>query len=136
MIEKVEHQERLVALIIRQDYHGDAMKFFTAPESSLQLSYISHPQGHEIKAHIHNEIPRTVVQTQEVLFVKKGKVKIDFFSMAMEYLESKTLTPGDIVLMAGQGHGLTMLEPTEMVLVKTGPYLGEKDKERFVPEKK
>lgn len=134
MIEKILHQEKLVALIIRNDYHNDAMQFFTKPESSLQLSYISHPQGHEIKAHVHNEVPRTVVQTQEVLFIKKGKVKIDFFTMEMQYLESKTLGSGDIVLMAGQGHGLTMLEPTEMVLVKTGPYLGEEDKERFIPE--
>ena len=43
------------------------------------------------------------------------------------------LLPGDVVLLAHGGHGFTMLEPSEMIEVKQGPYAGEQDKERFAP---
>ena len=48
------------------------------------------------------------------------------------YLESRILRPGDVVLLAHGGHGFSMLEPSEMIEVKQGPYAGEQDKERFV----
>ncbi len=49
------------------------------------------------------------------------------------YLESRILLPGDVVLLAHGGHGFVMLEPSEMIEVKQGPYAGEQDKERFAP---
>ena len=47
------------------------------------------------------------------------------------YLESRILRPGDVVLLGHGGHGFSMLEPSEMIEVKQGPYAGEQDKERF-----
>ncbi len=47
------------------------------------------------------------------------------------YLESRILRPEDVVLLAHGGHGFSMLEPSEMIEVKQGPYAGEQDKERF-----
>ena len=36
------------------------------------------------------------------------------------------------MLVAG-GHGFEMLEPTEIIEVKQGPYSGDQDKTRFEP---
>ena len=47
------------------------------------------------------------------------------------YLESRELLPGDIVRLAHGGHGFIMLESSEMIEVKQGPYAAEQDKERF-----
>ena len=38
------------------------------------------------------------------------------------------------MLVAG-GHGFEMLEPTEMIEVKQGPYSGDQDKSRFRPDR-
>ena len=38
---------------------------------------------------------------------------------------------GDVVLLAFGGHGFEMLEPTEIIEVKQGPYAGEHDKTRL-----
>jgi hypothetical protein len=38
-----------------------------------------------------------------------------------------------VILLASGGHGFTMLEPTEIIEVKQGPYAGTEDKERFEP---
>jgi hypothetical protein len=49
------------------------------------------------------------------------------------YLESRVLNQGDVVLLAYGGHGFEMLEDSEMIEVKQGPYAGEMDKIRFEP---
>jgi hypothetical protein len=47
------------------------------------------------------------------------------------YLESRILSAGDVILLAFGGHGFEMLEPTEIIEVKQGPYAGDQDKTRF-----
>jgi len=92
---------------------------------------MNRPAGYKIPPHIHNKVPREVLFTQEVLFIKKGKVKIDFYDKNRVYMDSRVLGTGDLILLASGGHGFEMLEPTEMIEVKQGPYRGDSDKTRF-----
>ena len=41
------------------------------------------------------------------------------------------LNLGDVVLFSSGGHGFTMIEESEIIEVKQGPYSGEQDKTRF-----
>ena len=91
-----------------------------------------HPAGKVISAHIHNLVHRNVVLTQEVLFIKKGKLRVDFYDDYEDYLESKILDEGDVILLVSGGHGFTVLEEVEMIEVKQGPYSGDADKKRFL----
>jgi hypothetical protein len=81
--------------------------------------------------HIHHPVRRETIGTQEVLFIKEGVIRIDFYSFEQVYLESRQLSAGDFVLLVGAGHGITVLEPAIIVEVKNGPYLSEADKGRF-----
>ena len=90
-----------------------------------------HPTGKIIDAHIHNLVHRNVVMTQEVLFIKKGILRVDFYDEYEDYLESRNLHAGDIILLVSGGHGFRVLEEVEMIEVKQGPYAGENDKKRF-----
>ncbi|MCX6327803.1 MAG: hypothetical protein NT144_14345, partial [Bacteroidia bacterium] len=47
------------------------------------------------------------------------------------YLESRLLIQGDVILLAAGGHGFEMIEPSEIIEIKQGPYVGERDKVRF-----
>jgi mannose-6-phosphate isomerase-like protein (cupin superfamily) len=76
---------------------------------------------------------REVTITQEVLLIKSGKVRVDFYDDDKNYLESTIVAKGDVILLAGGGHGFEMLEESEIIEVKQGPYAGEKDKVRFEP---
>ena len=91
------------------------------------------PSGYVIPPHRHNLVLREVVLTQEVLMIKSGKVRVDFFDDDQNYLESSILVKGDVILLAAGGHGFEMLESSEMIEVKQGPYCGERDKVRFEP---
>jgi hypothetical protein len=127
-IEKVEHNGKLLAIIIRRNYSSTGIKFFTPNDFSQQLGYMNRPKGYCIQPHIHNQVKREVTYTQEVLLVKSGKVKVDFFDQEKIFLESKIIFTGDVILLAHGGHGFEMLEATEMIEVKQGPYSSELDK--------
>ena len=84
-----------------------------------------------IKPHIHKKITRQVNNTNEVLFLKSGKVRIDFYDESKKYIESRILEKGDIILLATGGHGFKMLEKSEIIEVKQGPYNTKTDKQIF-----
>jgi len=129
IIRDKEHQ--ICVIIIRADFEQSGIRFFTPPEFSQQLAYMKHEKGVIIEPHVHNEVIREVVRTQEVLIIKSGKVQVDLYTSQKEYWRSFTLGTGDLILLASGGHGFTMLEPTEMIEIKQGPYVGDQDKVRF-----
>lgn len=131
MIEEIRIDDKLVALVIKSEYHADGIKFFTPDEFSQQLAYMNRPQGYVIPPHVHNPVKREIYFTKEVLFVKTGKVRVDFYDEDQIYIRSYVINTGDIILLAYGGHGFTMLEDTEMIEVKQGPYAGDQDKTRF-----
>ena len=136
MIENIVNGDQLIALIIRREFSAEGINFFTPDEFSQQLAYMNRPLGYKIKPHIHNEVSRQVSLTQEVLFIKSGKVKVDFYDNNKNFLESKILLKGDVILLASGGHGFEMLEDCEMIEVKQGPYSGDMDKVVFDVNKK
>jgi hypothetical protein len=134
MIETITYKDQLFAIIISSRFNEPGIHFFTPNDLSQQLAYMKHPAGKLIDPHVHNPVPREVHYTQEVLFIKRGKVRVDFYSNDQVYIESRTLETGDTILLATGGHGFEMLEETEMIEVKQGPYAGDEDKTRFIPK--
>ena len=128
----VKKKEKILAMIIKNSYTCEGVNFITPNEYSQQVAYMHHPAGKVIDAHVHNLVYRNVVMTQEVLFIKKGKLRVDFYDDYEDYLESVVLESGDVILLVSGGHGFTVLEEVEMIEVKQGPYSGDADKKRFV----
>ena len=131
-IEEIRDEaSRIVAVIIRDEFRKDGIEFFTPAEFSQQLGYMKHGEGYRIQPHTHNLQVREVRYTQETLFVRRGRVRVDFYRGDRTFLESRELKAGDVVLLASGGHGFEFLEESEMIEVKQGPHTGEGDKERF-----
>ena len=134
MITKIEHDGEVLAIILSRDFDKPGIHFFTPGNFSQQLAYMHHPAGKIIKAHVHNPVPRDVQYTLEVLLIKRGKLRVDFFDNQQRYLESRILEAGDVILLAKGGHGFEVLEELEMIEVKQGPYAGDQDKTQFSPK--
>jgi mannose-6-phosphate isomerase-like protein (cupin superfamily) len=131
MIEEIKHNNELMGIIIKNTYKSEGISFFTPNDFSQQLAYMSHKTGKIIDPHIHNPVKREVRFTQEVLVIKKGKLRVDFYDDDQNYLESRELLEGDVILLASGGHGFHVIEDIEMIEIKQGPYAGDKDKTRF-----
>jgi mannose-6-phosphate isomerase-like protein (cupin superfamily) len=132
-IERIEADGRELALILRVGFRRDGIEFLTSSDDSQQLGYMHRPAGYIIEPHLHLPAPREVSYTKEVLFVRSGRLRADFYDEQRNYLESVLLGAGDVVLLSRGGHGFEMLENSEIVEVKQGPYVGERDKVRFAP---
>lgn len=132
-VEIIRNLDQTIGIILRSTFRSEGITFFTPDMFSQQLAYMNRPEGYTIPPHVHNPVKRDVLWTQEVLLIRSGKVRIDFFTDGRHYLESRVLSAGDVILLAAGGHGFEMLEPTEMIEVKQGPYCGDQDKTRFEP---
>ena len=131
IIENITHDGNVIAIIIRNEYTYEGIKFLSQEDFSLQIGYMSRPQGYKVIPHIHNPVKRNTIGTQEVLFIKKGRIRIDFYSYEQNYLESRELAAGDVIFLIGAGHGIDFIEPSEIFEVKNGPYIEGADKGRF-----
>ena len=133
MFEQVTIQGDVVAIIVRKDFEKQGIHFFTPNDYSQQLAYMNHPTGKDIQPHVHKKVQREVHYTQETLFIRKGKLQVDFYSDDHQYQESRVLEAGDVILLIKGGHGFKVLEDLEMFEVKQGPYAGDEDKIKFTP---
>lgn len=130
-MEIIKKKNTVLAYIIHDDHKCEGVDFITPDDYSQQVAYMHHPAGKVIDAHVHNPVHRSVMFTQEVLFIKSGRLRVDFYDEYEDYLESRELLPGDVLLLVSGGHGFKVLEDLEMIEVKQGPYSGDKDKRKF-----
>ncbi len=132
MIDKIEWEGRIFALILRQDYEPEGVNFVTSEDSPLQLGILKHQRGHKIKPHIHKSSPKTINEVYEVLHIAYGKVEAEFYESAGEKIGGTVLNSGDTILLISGGHGFNILEDSKIIEVKQGPYHGiEEDKVRI-----
>lgn len=130
-VKKIYDGSELLAIIIKNEFDENGIHFFTPNDYSQQLGYMNHPKGKVIVPHIHNPAIRHVEYTQEVLFIKSGKLRVDFYDLKQKYMESYILEKNDVILLIKGGHGFEVIEDIKMFEIKQGPYMGDEDKTRF-----
>jgi hypothetical protein len=128
MREEIVLDGTLSAIILFASFDEQGIQFFTPPDFTQQLGSMSYPAGWIIPAHANNSMRREVFLTQETLFIRKGRVRVDFYSCDGEYRKSRVLGPGDVILLIAGGHGFEVLENLNMVEVKQGPYVEQDSK--------
>jgi hypothetical protein len=131
MTKEIRHNGELMAIIVSHRYDLPGIHFFTPNDFSQQLAYMRHPAGKVIQPHVHKPVDRNVQYTLEVLLIKRGRLRVDFYDRDQVYISSEILVTGDVILLATGGHGFEVLEEIEMVEVKQGPYAFDNDKIRF-----
>jgi hypothetical protein len=131
MIEQVIHKGAIIAIVIRGEYKREGVEFFTPHDFSQQLGYMNRPKGYFIEPHSHRIVERKVSHTQEVLHLKSGKIKIGLFDNDQAFIKELVCSKGDTVLLATGGHSVEMLEDSEIIEIKQGPYLSDDDKIKF-----
>jgi len=129
MIEKMEWQGQTLALILRCGFDKQGVNFITSETNPLQVGVLQHPQGSNIKPHIHRASSKTVDSVQEVLHIEYGRVAVHFYAETGQRVGGVTLNMGDTILLLAGGHGFDILEDSKIIEVKQGPYAGvERDK--------
>jgi hypothetical protein len=137
MMEEIRdgYTNQLLAIIISRRFcmPVGSTKFFTDNAASMQLGYFRHSAGHVIEPHRHTPAVRSIYDTQEMLLVRRGRLRVDLYNAENKVTDIRTLEAGDIILLVKGGHGFVCEDDTEILEIKQGPYLGEQDKTRFNP---
>ncbi len=132
MIEELEWNGQIFAVVIRSGYNEEGLHFVTRENNPLQLGIHKHPRGTKISPHVHKNITKTIDRDQEILHIEFGKVKAEFYENTGKKVRSTILNCGDTILLLSGGHGFSMLEDSKMIEIRQGPYYGvEKDKKRI-----
>jgi len=117
------------AIVITAEPIEYGINFVTLPDMNLQLGVMRYPAGKEIAKHRHLEHERSFKATQEVLFVQRGLIDIGIYNEDGRYLASVFLQTGDVLKLVRGSHSLIWERDSQVVEVKSGPYMGEQDKE-------
>ena len=107
-MEIILKNKKILAISIRKNFKNKGIKFFTPNSFSQQLAQMSHKKGKIINCHYHKKTVRKTINTQEVLIIKKGRLKVFLFEKK-KYNCSRILKDGDLILLANCGHGFKAL---------------------------
>ena len=112
---------------------NEGLSFFSQDSEYMQVGVWGYAEGKQLKAHIHNEVTREVLWTQEVLFVRSGKIRANIYDTKENKIAELEVSTGDIIILLRGGHGYDILEDgTQVLEVKNGPYVGpELDRRRL-----
>lgn len=107
------------------------IKFFTNSKLNLQVGLMGHSQNHIIKPHFHINRKKIIKQMSELLIIFSGQLKVFFYKKNKLRAKSITINKKDMILLISGGHGFKVLKKLEMLEIKQGPFLGDKDKKRL-----
>jgi hypothetical protein len=116
------------AIVIRGTHKIENVNFPTPTEFPLQLGLMLRPAGYEVKAHIHNQILRSIEGTQEFLLIRKGECTVSLYDETNINDIKISLVANDAILLAYGGHSIFMNSECEILEIKQGPYDQENDK--------
>jgi mannose-6-phosphate isomerase-like protein (cupin superfamily) len=130
-LERITSDDQLLAITLTGEAGKLGIQFFTGDTESQQIAYMRRPTGTEIQPHLHRPVTFSLESTQEILFIRQGQLKVNFYTSEQQYVTSRVLYSGDVIVLVAGGHGFEVLEEVEAIEVKQGPYLGEAGKIRF-----
>ena len=125
MIKKITYKKKLLAIIVPETkLFESGVNFVTPNHFTLQLGFISHKSQTYIKPHTHKNYLRKIKKTTEILLIRKGSLRVDFYSKK-KYLFSKVVNKNKILIL------FKILKKCSIIEIKQGPFSLALDKERF-----
>lgn len=120
----IKAEDVILAKVISSDWN-DGLSFYSDNSDFIQVGTWRYNRGKELLAHIHNQVERIVYKTQEVLYVRKGKIAAFIYDLEGNLVENINVNEGDVLILINGGHGYKILEDDTQVLeIKNGPYPG------------
>ena len=132
-MERITHQDKLLAIIFRDGDWASGLNFFTPDDLFLQAGTWGYEQGTSLARHRHLVYERTARKTHELVYMRRGSMKVTLYDDAKRPIEERVLRQGDAAVMIDGGHGYEILEDgTQVLEVKNGPFVSvDLDKEKF-----
>jgi hypothetical protein len=122
--ENIVQDGQLWAMILRGGRVDPGVHFCTTDDNALQVGKQWRVKGTAIGAHAHHPVGVKNRESflQEVLYIEQGKLKVIFYTDLGQRVDERVLATGDTILLIRGGHGFEVLEDTQILEIKMGPY--------------
>ena len=131
-IKNIFVDKKIVAKVFKyQNKSFKGIEFFTANNLNMQIGLMGHSKNHIIKPHFHINRKKIIKQMSELLIIFSGQLKVYFYNKKKLRDKSLILNKKDMILLISGGHGFKAPKKLEMLEIKQGPFIGEKDKMRL-----
>ena len=130
MIETLKFENgEIYSMIIRSDYSiKNNINFITNEDDDFQLGFMHRSKGYNIEPHYHLKNNRSITSCSEVLLIKSGKIKVNFYDKKLKFVKSIILKKNNIALLIEGAHGFKVNKNCNFIEIKQGPFLINKDK--------
>lgn len=125
-MQRFVYKNKVYAEVIRAKTKSMKTKFFSDSKSSFQFGFVSHKKGYIENPHYHRKIKRVINDCQQVLFVQKGKIKVKFFNEKKKLIKNILIKKGDAINIVQGIHLIKILENSQCITVKQGPFISDK----------
>jgi hypothetical protein len=123
-MERIEDSGVLLAIVVRDRDWRPGLSFCTPDDLFVQVGLWRYPAGKDLANHRHKPHRRAVERTQEMVYVKRGRMKARLFAADGRPVREVVLEAGDLAVLVQGGHGYQILDDDTQVLeVKNGPFL-------------
>ena len=122
MLEVIKNKSEIISIIIRKKYKRKKSTFITPGNLDFQIGYLKKKQNTFISTHYHLEQNKNIKTTFEVLFIKKGKIKVSIYNLKRKFICNKMLKSGDIIMLGKCAHGFKVINDCDMIEIKQGPF--------------
>lgn len=93
----------------------------------IQLVTLKHPKGTLLKAHLHKRRLRKTYISETCFVIRKGKIILNLYTLKKIFFKKIILKEGQIFITTnGSGHSIKMLEDSEVLEIKNGPFMEDK----------
>ena len=133
MIEKIEEDGKILAIVIRKDYNQKGLNFLTSEEHSFQVGVHNVKKGKRYRAH--KTLPFKKIDflnANKIYLIQEGQTKVDIYNTSDQKILDLFLYAGDLIVFVSGGHGVTMMENTKIIEIKQGPYRGVSEDKIFL----
>ena len=129
LVKDIIVDKKIVAKVFKyKNIKFKGIKFFTPSDLNMQIGSMSHSKNHIIKPHFHINRKKIIKQMSELLIIFSGQLKVYFYNKNKLRAKSVIINKKDMILLISGGHGFKVLKKLEMLEIKQGPFIGEKDK--------
>jgi cupin fold WbuC family metalloprotein len=128
-------KDKTLHIVYRGEEFTESRTELVEPDHFIQCAYLKLDEGKTFRPHQHiwKSPGYDKVIAQESWVVIKGKVKVFFYDIDGELLETQVLNAGDSSFTLEGGHTYEILEDDTLVYeYKTGPYTGQKNDKVFL----
>lgn len=122
-VEEIFYEKKRIALVIRSEFTTKDIHFFSDESDFFQLGFFYRKKGYSVPAHYHKPKSKIYLsELSECIQVKKGKIKISYFSHDLTYIATVVLLAGDTVMHTDVVHEVQFLQNSLILELKQGPY--------------